>query len=310
MEREKIALGALVIIIVAVLSFYLLSTEGVFDNILGDSKDGVVNKGDCVDVHYTGKFQVNGTVFDTSYESVAKENGIYNELRTYQPLKVFVDTTDELSPPSDYQNYTTGMISGFIEGLVGMKEGETKTVTIPPEDAYGTWNVSLAQSYLPNIPLETEVAYSWTETKSNFSLYFSNVNITEGNTFDYGNLTFQQEGIINATITNVTNKTLTYVLEPNNGTKFTMPVYDVESTIVVDENDSENFVIYAGFEEGHTFTITYFQTFHFKVVSVNETHAEFAINTQAPEISFVDQTLVFELTAVNVYDTAELDEES
>lgn len=41
-----------------------------------------VQKGDTVTVDYVGKL-TNGTVFDTSIESVAKENGIYATGRNY-----------------------------------------------------------------------------------------------------------------------------------------------------------------------------------------------------------------------------------
>ena len=78
-------------------------------------------KGDTVHVDYTGKFE-NGTVFDTSIESVAKEAGL-------APRSLYSQLT-----------FTVGagqMIKGFDNALVGMKEGEAKTVTIAPEDAYG-----------------------------------------------------------------------------------------------------------------------------------------------------------------------------
>jgi FKBP-type peptidyl-prolyl cis-trans isomerase 2 len=41
---------------------------------------------------------------------------------------------------SEGLSFTVGagqMIAGFDKGVVGMKVGETKTVTLPPKDAYG-----------------------------------------------------------------------------------------------------------------------------------------------------------------------------
>ncbi len=64
--------------------------------------------GDTVKVHYTGKLD-DGTVFDTSV----------NE----DPLQ-----------------FTIGggqIISGFEQAVVGMKPGESKTVRIPADEAYG-----------------------------------------------------------------------------------------------------------------------------------------------------------------------------
>jgi len=64
--------------------------------------------GDTVKVHYTGTLE-DGTVFDTSVEQ--------------EPLE-----------------FTLGegqLIPGFEQAVIGMKVGESKTVTIPTEEAYG-----------------------------------------------------------------------------------------------------------------------------------------------------------------------------
>lgn len=68
-----------------------------------------VKTGDTVTVHYTGKLQ-DGTVFDTSVGS--------------EPLEFTV---------GDGQ-----LIPGFEQAVVGMQAGESKTVTIPADQAYGT----------------------------------------------------------------------------------------------------------------------------------------------------------------------------
>jgi len=78
-------------------------------------------KGDTVQVDYIGKLE-NGTVFDTSIASEAKKAGL--------PLR----------EKYDFLEFTVGagqMIKGFDAGVVGMKEGEEKTVKIPAADAYG-----------------------------------------------------------------------------------------------------------------------------------------------------------------------------
>lgn len=65
-------------------------------------------EGDTVSIHYTGRLD-DGTVFDTSEER--------------DPLE-----------------FTLGdgrVIPGFEEAVSGMEPGETKTATIPADDAYG-----------------------------------------------------------------------------------------------------------------------------------------------------------------------------
>jgi peptidylprolyl isomerase len=64
--------------------------------------------GDTVKVHYTGKLN-NGEVFDTSKER----------------------------EPFEFKIGGQAVIPGFEKGVVGMGVGDTKTIEISPEDAYG-----------------------------------------------------------------------------------------------------------------------------------------------------------------------------
>ena len=81
-----------------------------------------VKTGDNVSVDYIGSLQ-DGTVFDTSKESVAKSHNLYSPERVYSPYNFSVGSH--------------GIIKGLSEGVIGMKVGETKSLTIPPEKAYG-----------------------------------------------------------------------------------------------------------------------------------------------------------------------------
>ena len=98
-----------------------------------------VKIGDNVSVDYTGS--LNGTVFDTSVESVAKENDLYTPNRTYEPLLFTVGKEQT--------------IKGFDEGVIGMKIGESKTLVIPPDEAYGPKNPQMIQTIpiIQNVPL-------------------------------------------------------------------------------------------------------------------------------------------------------------
>ncbi len=74
----------------------------------------VVAVGDTIGAYYTGSF-VNGTKFSSN-----------------------------IGGPQ--LNFTVGagnVIPGFDQGVVGMKLNETKTITLPPDEAYGQVNPSL-----------------------------------------------------------------------------------------------------------------------------------------------------------------------
>jgi len=79
----------------------------------GGDEDGEIGQaqlGDTVKVHYTGTLE-DGTVFDSSIDR--------------EPLE-----------------FTIGegkLIPGFEEAVVGMSQGESKTVEIPSDEAYGSY---------------------------------------------------------------------------------------------------------------------------------------------------------------------------
>ena len=159
MQKEKLALATLVIIVIILLSSIIITSEDVFKNLFEEKKE-TIELGDCVDVNYIGKY-TNGTVFDTTYEEVAQQWNISKY--EYNPAKVFVTTNKSLSPPQGYEDYSSSnMVDGFIDGLIGLKEGDKATIgPIPPEKGYGilpeigdTINVSSAEN--PDLNRELE----------------------------------------------------------------------------------------------------------------------------------------------------------
>ncbi|MFQ6136807.1 MAG: peptidylprolyl isomerase [Candidatus Hydrothermarchaeales archaeon] len=90
-----------------------------------------IEDGDIVKVSYTGKLE-NGRVFHTSNEEVAKEAGIHDPEKNYEPLSVKVGTGQ--------------VLQGFDRALIGMKKGEEKKVTVPPEEGYGLRQTTLLKS--------------------------------------------------------------------------------------------------------------------------------------------------------------------
>lgn len=86
--------------------------------------------GDNVTVHYTGRLS-DGTIFDSSVGG--------------DPLLVDLGSGQ--------------VISGFEEALIGMSVGESKTVTIPHDKAYGPYHEDNVIHFpADRIPAEIEVA--------------------------------------------------------------------------------------------------------------------------------------------------------
>jgi len=78
------------------------------------AEDRVAKDGDTVSIHYTGKLE-DKTVFDTS----------------------------ENREPLEFTLGDKNLIPGMTNGVRGMKVGESKTITIPQEEAYGPYNDKL-----------------------------------------------------------------------------------------------------------------------------------------------------------------------
>jgi peptidylprolyl isomerase len=93
----------LAVILLGILCLSILSITGC-----GKGEAEVAQNGDTVKVHYKGSLS-DGTVFDSS----------------------------EGRDPLEFTVGAGQMIQGFDKAVVGMKVGETKTVTIPADEAYG-----------------------------------------------------------------------------------------------------------------------------------------------------------------------------
>ena len=105
-----------------------MNTEAAIKDYLAQAnqdikEDQIVASGDKIAVDYIGRLNEQ-EVFDTSVKTVAEAGGKYSPQRNYD----------------EGLSFTVGagqMIKGFDEAVVGMKVGETKTVHIPAEKAYG-----------------------------------------------------------------------------------------------------------------------------------------------------------------------------
>jgi len=92
-----------------------------------------VAKKDVIRLHYTGKIKETGEIFDTTYEDVAKEAGIYNEKGIYGPVPIAVGAGH--------------VIKGLDEALEGLEVGKKHTIELPPEKAFGKRDPKLIKTF-------------------------------------------------------------------------------------------------------------------------------------------------------------------
>lgn len=106
--NKSLAIGIVVVLVVlGVLAYLTLSKGGP------SSASKVAKAGDVVSVNYTGRLE-DGTVFDSN-----------------------VDPSFGHVEPFVFPLGIGQVIPGWDEGIVGMKVGEKKTLTVPPEKGYG-----------------------------------------------------------------------------------------------------------------------------------------------------------------------------
>ena len=183
MQKEKLAAIGLAVIIIGALSAYLVIEykDEIIENLSGDggktteNGNGTIEIGDCVDVHYIGRYASNDTVFASSYEDVEGRTG-------GTPLHVFVSTNISELPPLNYSSYISsplmaqtieeylylaltplGVKEGFIEELITMEKGASNKITtshLPPEKAFGVAlgiDTIINLTSISQIPLEYKV---------------------------------------------------------------------------------------------------------------------------------------------------------
>ncbi|NPA48066.1 MAG: peptidylprolyl isomerase [Thermococci archaeon] len=92
-----------------------------------------IKKGDVVRIHYTGRVKGTNEVFDTTYEDVAKEAGIYSEKGIYGPVPVAVGGGH--------------VLKGLDRRLEGLEVGGEYTIEVPPEEGFGRRDPKLIKVY-------------------------------------------------------------------------------------------------------------------------------------------------------------------
>jgi len=129
-DPQKIIVAVLVaaILVSAGVVAYLLYTRGSATA----AEENPIVSGDTVTMHYTGML-ADGRVFDTSLVSVAWDDILYPKSLSFS--KRDNDSYGPFTMTAGLYG-AGGTIKGFALGVLGMYEGQTKTITIAPEDGY------------------------------------------------------------------------------------------------------------------------------------------------------------------------------
>jgi FKBP-type peptidyl-prolyl cis-trans isomerase SlyD len=90
-----------------------------------------IQEGDFVKLHYTGT--VDGRIFDTTDEDIAKSEGIHNAQALYGPVVIRVGSHH--------------VIVGLDEALTGKEEGSEDEIDVPPEKAFGERDPDKIESF-------------------------------------------------------------------------------------------------------------------------------------------------------------------
>lgn len=104
----------------------------------GEGKN--LQAGNKVKVNYVGR-TLDGSIFDTSIAEIAKEGGIHDPIRTYEPL--------------EFELGAHQVIPGLEEGMVLLKKGAKAKFFIPSVLAYG--NQAVGKLIKPNANLIFEI---------------------------------------------------------------------------------------------------------------------------------------------------------
>jgi FKBP-type peptidyl-prolyl cis-trans isomerase 2 len=289
-NSPKLVILVIIVIAVLVSAFYLPS-------LLQQKTIGI---GDCAQVQYIGRFTTNGTIFAITYASSIGTIGT--------PQNLFVNPNSNLFPPSKCGATVqpADMPYEALRALVGMKEGETRNITLPSAKAFGDWDTNLAAQFgLETYPVD-EIWYTTVENLSTveFSYYFPNVPLNVGTTFDYWGTTLKLGGVLNAQITRIENDSVTFKMLPINGLKFIIPPFNWTATIVVINQAA--FDVHSDIPLNLTFSFTNStsgKTYYGKVIALNDTEATIGLNSAAPSMEFVGQSLTFEFKVVKITKT-------
>ena len=90
-----------------------------------------VNDGDFVRVNFTGKIKETDEVFDTTYDEIAQEAGIFDENKTYKAIPIVVGGNH--------------LLPAIEEAIKGLEAGDSKHIEVDSDNAFGPRDPKMIQ---------------------------------------------------------------------------------------------------------------------------------------------------------------------
>lgn len=144
------------LIIILIVMVIAVPTAAYSASVYFEPKEKIIKDGSQVSLWYYGYILVDGTplVFDTNMATVANNNTTYPKAPDFK-----------YHPPFTPLNDTVGsgqMIKGFDDALIGMAQGQSGLLVIPPSLGYGVENKSLIhrENTTGSVPVYQELSLS------------------------------------------------------------------------------------------------------------------------------------------------------
>jgi FKBP-type peptidyl-prolyl cis-trans isomerase 2 len=207
-KTDAMCLVAIVLVIVIIISAltYNWYNENFAETDKKKEKDLEVTYGVGIKFDYTWRIRTSSDisecpVFATTLPSVANDDSIpktvtFSEIVKFNPLEP-VGTLQKMGVNNQELISTFGV--GFYEGILGMKEGESRTFNVKSDDGPIEYNKDLIRA----IPLSDSIPMFETVDRSTFESEYPTESIKTGQilTHNYWGWTIEIEEMTNSTIT-------------------------------------------------------------------------------------------------------------
>lgn len=107
------------------------TASGVWYTVLDSGSGEEIDYNDIVDMHFTGRL-IDGTVFDTSLESVARANDVYDTLKSYVPIQFSL-----VKGGWTLTSYIPGFKDGITAVMDDLRVGGHAQIILPSALGYG-----------------------------------------------------------------------------------------------------------------------------------------------------------------------------